>query len=99
MSGDQPRSAAVNAADLGPAFTPLTSAIVAGEPGQIPLVIGVTGHRDLIPEERDKLEQAVREVLNQLRGECPDTPFVVISALAEGADRLVTKIACKEYGA
>src|SRR5437588_8453806 len=58
-----------------------------------PLVIGVTGHRDLREEDREQLKNAVREVLMGLRQQYPSTPFVLLSPLAEGADRLVAEVA------
>jgi len=58
-----------------------------------PLVIGVTGHRDLRDEDRIHLAAKVKEILLDLRKDYPATPLVVISALAEGADRLVAEVA------
>jgi hypothetical protein len=55
----------------------------------VPLVIGVTGHRDLVPGEVPQLRRRVREFLAALRARHPDQPLVVMSPLAEGADRLV----------
>ncbi len=66
---------------------------------QVPLVIGVTGHRDPIRGEHDALGNAVRAVLRDIRKQCPHTPISFVSALAEGADRLVAAIACDEFGA
>jgi hypothetical protein len=70
-----------------------------GESQQVPLVIGVTGHRDAICGEQNALRNAVREVLRDVRQQCPQTPITILSALAEGADRLVASIACDEFGA
>lgn len=58
-----------------------------------PLVIGVTGHRDLRPEDQERLCQEVRAVFRGLRAKYPSTPFVLLSPLAEGADRLVARVA------
>src|SRR5262249_57072678 len=66
---------------------------VAGEDFAMPLTIGATGHRDLRPEDIPRLVEAVAGVLGALRAACPDTPFVVISPLAEGADQLVARVA------
>src|SRR5260370_266892 len=52
-----------------------------------PLVIGVTGHRDLREEDREHLKNSVRKVFTELRKQYPSTPFVLLSPLAEGADR------------
>jgi uncharacterized membrane protein len=60
---------------------------------QVPLVFGVTGHRDLQAEDIPGLEKKVREVLLEFRGRYPSSPFVLLSPLAEGADRLVARIA------
>jgi hypothetical protein len=65
-------------------------------PDRLPLVIGVTGHRDLRAEDRPRLEQEVAAVLETLRRDYlpdSDTPVVMLSALAEGADQLVTRVA------
>src|SRR5262245_46872451 len=64
---------------------------------RLPLVIGVTGHRDLREQDVPRLEQEVAAVLaglrrDYLRGD-KETPIVVLSALAEGADRLVARVA------
>ena len=58
-----------------------------------PLVIGVTGHRDLREEDWIHLAAKVKEILLDLRKDYPATPLIVISALAEGADRLVAEVA------
>lgn len=55
----------------------------------VPLVVAVTGHRDLLSAEVPHIRQRVRELLCQLRDAYPDRSVAVMSALAEGADRLV----------
>ncbi len=57
--------------------------------GIVPLVIGVTGHRDLLSSELPGLRGKIREFLGQLARGHPDLPLAVMSPLAEGADRLV----------
>ncbi len=67
---------------------------------QAPLTIGVTGHRDLRDADLEHLERKVAQVFSRLRKQYPCTPLVVLSALAEGADRLVARIALRpEFGA
>ncbi|MDX6613912.1 MAG: hypothetical protein QOD75_3098 [Blastocatellia bacterium] len=61
--------------------------------GSLPLVIGVTGHRDLRPSEVARLESVVRQVIEEFKTNLPHTPLVLLSALAEGADRLVARVA------
>ena len=62
----------------------------------IPIVIGVTGHRDLRAADVPLLEGRVREIFHRLRKDHPHTPLLVLSPLAEGADRLVARIALAE---
>jgi hypothetical protein len=57
------------------------------------VVVGVTGHRHLRPADRPALEARVREFLADLLRRYPHTPLVVLSALAEGADRLAARVA------
>jgi hypothetical protein len=61
--------------------------------GLIPLVLGVTGHRRLRADDTARLEAAVRDLLTRLRRAAPSTPFLLITPLAEGADRLVARVA------
>jgi hypothetical protein len=60
-----------------------------------PLVVGVTGHRDIQPAARDALRRTILAVLQGLGDEKQfgrDCVFV-LSALAQGADQLVAGIA------
>ncbi|MGC1460235.1 MAG: hypothetical protein WA825_18320 [Steroidobacteraceae bacterium] len=59
----------------------------------LPLVIGVTGHRDLRRADFPVYRRLVSEMIGALRQQYPGTPLRVISALAEGADRLVAEVA------
>src|SRR5689334_2600546 len=61
--------------------------------GPLPLLIGVTGHRDLREEDLPILETRVGEILADLAARFPHTPVEVLSPLAEGADRLVARAA------
>jgi hypothetical protein len=71
-------------------------------PDRLPLVIGVTGHRDLRDQDLPKLEAELAGIIAGLRRDYlendPETPIIVLSALAEGADRLVARVALA-YGA
>lgn len=60
-----------------------------------PLVIGVAGHRDLRPEDVPQLENAITEILAELKSKYCATPLILISSLAEGADRLAARVALK----
>ena len=72
-----------------------TSPLPAESPaaGPLPLVIGVTGHRDLRPEDVPFLEGIVRATFVDIRDKCPHSPLVLLSPLAEGGDRLTARVA------
>jgi hypothetical protein len=55
---------------------------------RIPLLIGVTGHRDIAPQDEIPLRVAFAAVLDAIADAYPETPLVVLSALAAGADIL-----------
>lgn len=55
------------------------------------LIVGVTAHRDLVPEEVPALEAAVDAFLKRMKGLHADLPVAVMSGLAEGGDRLVAR--------
>jgi hypothetical protein len=57
------------------------------------LTIGVTGHRDLCPNEVPALQKAVRDFFLQLRNDYPGLDLQLITPLAEGGDCLVTDVA------
>jgi hypothetical protein len=59
----------------------------------VPLVIAITGHRDLVASEIIGLERMVRGFLLTMQGRFPHLPLVLMTPLAEGADRLVAKVA------
>jgi hypothetical protein len=66
-------------------------------PYRLPLVIGATGHRDLRDEDIHALKDAVAAAITRLKREYlnddPETPLIVLSSLAEGADRLIARVA------
>jgi hypothetical protein len=55
----------------------------------MPVVIGVTGHRHLPAGDLPELERTIDGAFDWIREQAPTAPIVVLSALAEGADRLV----------
>lgn len=55
--------------------------------------IGVTGHRDVLPDDYDFASQNSIKFLTQLKASMPDTRITVISGLADGADRIFAKAA------
>lgn len=56
-------------------------------------MIAVTGHRDLCPADAESAHDRVRHLLFGLAAAYPSTRVSVLSALAEGADRLAARIA------
>jgi hypothetical protein len=61
----------------------------------VPFIVAVTGHRDLVPDEISILRSRVRDCLFSLRYEYPSRIIVVLSSLADGADRIVAEEAVK----
>ncbi len=63
----------------------------------IPVVIGVTGHRQIRREDEGELRAAVVSELKKLQALCPHSPFLMLSSLAEGGDLLCAD-AAEELG-
>lgn len=62
-------------------------------PGALPLVVGFTGHREFRDEDIPGIEKRVREIYETLQATYPSTPLVLMTSLAEGADRIAAHIA------
>ena len=58
-----------------------------------PLVVAVTGHRDLVSSEIDGIRSRVRTLFTLLRDSYPDLELRLMSPLAEGADQLAAEVA------
>jgi len=67
--------------------------------GKIPIVVGVTGHRNIDGRDREELKREVTAALAQIRAMCvgepggEDTPVIMLNALAQGADMLCAEVA------
>ena len=61
----------------------------------VPIIVGVTGHRDIRPEDRDALYSAVEKILLALREKCPHSGIVMLNSLARGADQLCAEAALR----
>ena len=59
----------------------------------VPIVVAVTGHRDIPADDMPVLAAAVSAQLRRLSAQHPNSPCLLLSALAEGADRLVARCA------
>ena len=58
---------------------------------KIPLVIGVSGHRD--PLETEAIRAAVRAQIESIKRQCPHTELVMLSSLAAGGDQICAETA------
>jgi hypothetical protein len=66
--------------------------------GRIPIVVGTVGHRDLT-NAAPQTRIMIRREFRRLRQTYRDSPFLILSGLAEGADRLIASIALEELSA
>lgn len=55
---------------------------------KIPIIIGVTGHRNLRQQDLPQLRKQVRTELEKLKTEYPHSRLVMLNSLASGADTL-----------
>ena len=66
---------------------------------RIPVVIGVTGHRNIDGRDKDELKREVAAALSEIRSACSgggdggDTPVIMLNAFAQGADMLCAEVA------
>lgn len=58
-----------------------------------PLLVGVTGHRLIDQSQLPQLRSRIESLFRDLQGQLPDTPIILLSALAEGADQLAAEVA------
>ncbi len=54
----------------------------------IPLYLGISGHQDISDEDKPRLKQMIKDIIEEKKIQCPDTPIIILTPLAEGADRL-----------
>ncbi|MGP8035503.1 MAG: hypothetical protein ACLPQ6_15345, partial [Steroidobacteraceae bacterium] len=52
--------------------------------GNSPFMVGVSGHRDLDPDDIPRLREAVTDFVQRLKAHLPDTELRVIVGMAEG---------------
>jgi hypothetical protein len=62
----------------------------AGHPEltRLPIIVGVTGHRDVRPEDTEALRAAIGAIFEGLLQDYPSTQLLALTPLAVGADRL-----------
>jgi len=64
---------------------------------KIPLVIGVTGHRDIHEDDIDGLKSKIEIIFQSLIKKYEYTPMILLSPLADGADRIVAEVALDKF--
>jgi hypothetical protein len=74
-------------------LTPAT--LEPSEQFKIPFMVGVVGHRDLVPVEIPQIRAAIADMLQHLRDENPDVPLQLLCSMAAGADLLVAEVAAQ----
>ena len=62
----------------------------------VPIVLGVTGYRDLREVEVPRLRQAVTNIFKKFTRRYRHTPLVLLSSLAQGADQLCAAVALEK---
>jgi hypothetical protein len=62
---------------------------------KIPFMVGVVGHRDLLPDQIPQLRTAVTNILKRLRDDNPDVPLRLLCSMAAGADLLAADAAAE----
>jgi hypothetical protein len=74
-------------------FTQTQSRTIVGGQADfaVPLIVAVTGHRDLVDAELPGIRSRVKAFLSELLTEYPDRGVTVMTSLAEGADQLVAE--------
>ena len=64
----------------------------------LPLVVAVTGHRSLHPDDVPRVEAQLRDFFTGLMRAYENTPLLLLSALGPGADQLAAKVATEMPG-
>jgi hypothetical protein len=62
-------------------------------PKRLPLIFGVSGHRDLLVAGMPQLREQLFQIFARFRAAYPHTAFRLLTPLAEGADRLIAEVA------
>ncbi len=67
---------------------------------QIPVIVGVTGHRNIVEEDKPEIKKQVKESLTKIKELCEnkkkggvETPVIMLNAFAQGADMLCAEAA------
>src|SRR6202022_1271160 len=60
---------------------------------RVPLIVGVSGHRDLAAADEPPLRDALRALLDEIGRGVPHTQIVVLAVLRPGAGMLAAEVA------
>lgn len=60
---------------------------------KIPVVVSVTGHRNVVAADVAELKRQISETLEDIKTLCKDTPVVMMCGMAQGADMLCVEAA------
>ncbi len=63
---------------------------------EIPIVIGVSAHRDIREDCIDAVRDKVAAALDEIKALCPHSPIVMLNGLAEGGDQLCAEVALEK---
>lgn len=64
---------------------------------KIPVIVGVTGHRNIAESDKAEIKEKVKQSLQELKARCGEkTPLIMLNALAQGADILCAEAAFEE---
>lgn len=58
----------------------------------LPLVLGITGHRDIVESDINRVYSSIKSIFEDIKKSCPNTPIKVLSPLADGADRIAARV-------
>lgn len=65
------------------------------ERGPLPIVLGISGHRDIRAGDVEELTEAIRHIFRTLAQRYRNTPLLLLSPLAIGADRIAARVAAE----
>ena len=93
-----PATAGGHWSDPDPPGSPAPDGVFLPAPTEkypVPMIVGCTGHRNLVDAETPEIREKVRAFLTDLQARFPRLPLRMLNPLAEGADRLAAQEAIK----
>lgn len=58
---------------------------------KIPIIFGITGHRDIFPQHESVIQEMIQKIFQDQKSKYPHTPLILLTPLAEGADRIAAR--------